>query len=61
MLFPTSILHSVTPLTHLPGEECFAVDIDYMLVLQRYWFSMSYLHVTAVAVEAKMLVLYNKK
>lgn len=63
MLLSTSILNSVTPLScaHLPGEGCFAVDVDYMLVLQHYWFSMSYLHDTAVAVETKIPVLYNKK
>lgn len=62
MLFPTSILCSVTPLSyaHLPGEGCFAVDIDYMLALQQYWFSMSYLCITALSGKTKASVLYDK-
>jgi len=61
-LFPTSILYNVTLLScaRLPGEGCFAVDVDYKLVLQHYWFSMSKLHATALAVGKKILVLYDK-
>lgn len=48
-LFPTFILHSVSPVCggHPLAGGCFAVDGDHPLVLLHCWFSVRQLHDTA--------------